>query len=71
MASHPTGTSDRTYDLVSVLYHSLQAGETHDQYATDAKGRGDQELADFFREVQGRHREIAERAKQLLETRLS
>ncbi len=71
MAASPTGTPDHTYDLVSVLYHSLQAGDTHEQYAADAEGRGDQELADFFREVQSRHREVADRAKQLLQNRLS
>jgi hypothetical protein len=71
MADTATRTSDRTYDLVSVLYHSLQAGETHEAYIRDARGRGDDELADFFAEVQRTHADIAARAKALLEPRLS
>jgi len=70
MADTATRTSDQTYDLVSVLYHSLQAGETHEAYVRDAEGRGDQEVAEFFRDVQERHREIATRAKALLQSRL-
>jgi hypothetical protein len=70
MAGTATRTSDETYDLVSVLYHSLQAGDTHEAYIRDAEGRGDQEVADFFRDVQQRHREISERAKALLNSRL-
>jgi rubrerythrin len=71
MADTATRTSDQTYDLVSVLYHSLQASETHEAYIRDADGRGDQEVAEFFRDVQERHREIADRAKELLQPRLS
>jgi hypothetical protein len=70
MAENATRTSDPTYDLVSVLYHSLQAGETHEQYVKDARERGDDELAEFFGDVQGKHRDIADRAKQLLNSRL-
>ena len=66
-----TGTSDPTYDLVSVLYHALHGVETYDHYVSDAEERGDRELADFFREVQDRNREIAERAKELLRRHLS
>jgi rubrerythrin len=65
-----TGTSNPTYDLVSVLYHALHGAETYDRYIADAEQRGDEELADFFREVQARDREIADRAKRLLHGRL-
>jgi hypothetical protein len=71
MADTATRTSDRTYDLVSVLYHSLQAGETHETYIRDAKARGNEELADFLADVQRTHADIAARAKVLLEPRLS
>ncbi len=61
-----TGTRDVTYNLVSILYHSLQGAETHDQYIQDAEQSGDQELAQFFREVKDRNKQTADRAKQLL-----
>lgn len=66
-----TGTSDPTYDLVSVLYHALHGAETYDQYVPDAEQHGDRELADFFREAQDRNREIAGRAKELLRKQLT
>jgi hypothetical protein len=63
-----TGTSDPTYNLVSILYHALQGAETYEQYANDAGG--DQDLTNFFREVQQQEKQRADRAKQLLATRL-
>jgi rubrerythrin len=63
-----TGTSDPTYNLVSILYHALQGAETYEQYANDAGS--DQDLANFFREVQQQEKQRADRAKQLLATRL-
>jgi hypothetical protein len=63
-----TGTSNPTYNLVSVLYHALQGAELYAQYASDAGG--DQELASFFREVQQQEQQRADRARQLLATRL-
>lgn len=66
-----THTDDRTFDLISVAYHALQGAETYDQYIRDAEGRGDQEVADFFRETQQQHNEIADRAKQLMQSRLT
>jgi hypothetical protein len=65
-----TGTSDRTYGLVSVLYHALQGAETDDQYIADAEREGDDELAEFFRDVQGHDRDVASRARRLLSDRL-
>lgn len=65
-----TGTGDATYDLVSVLYHSLQGAETYEFFENDASEAGDEELARFFREVQEEERRRADRAKQLLATRL-
>jgi rubrerythrin len=65
-----TGTSDRAYDLVSVLYHALQGAETYDRYVADAEANGDKALADFFRDVQEKERVIADRGKRLLHERL-
>lgn len=66
-----TGTSDELYDLISVLYHSLEAATTYEIYCQDAEERGDTELADFFREIQEQDSERAERAKELLGHRLA
>jgi rubrerythrin len=66
-----TGTGDVTYNLVSILYHALQAAETHDQYIRDAEEAGDQDLAAFFREVKEENTRRAERAKELLARRLT
>ena len=70
MATQHTGTRDETYDVVSILYHALQGAETYQQYVQDAEQRGDQELGQFFREVQEEEKRRAERAKQLLAKRL-
>ena len=70
MATQHTGTRDETYDVVSILYHALQGAETYQQYIQDAEQRGDQELGQFFRDVQEEEKRRAERAKQLLAKRL-
>jgi hypothetical protein len=59
-----TGTSNPTYNLVSVLYHALQGADLYQKYASDAGS--DQDLANFFREVQQQEQQRAQRAKQLL-----
>jgi len=66
-----TGTQDVHYNLISVLYHTLQGAETSTQYMTDAEESGDEELKRFFQEVQDEYRRRAEQAKELLGRRLS
>ena len=66
--ANSTGTRDTTYNLISVLYHALQGAETYGQYASDAGS--DQDLANFFREVQQQEQQRADQAKQLLAQRL-
>ncbi len=61
-----TGTRDEQYNLVSVLYHSLQGAETIEAYVLDAEAVGDERLAAFFREAQATYRQLAERAKERL-----
>ena len=65
-----TGLQDKTYNLVSVLYHALQGGETCMQYMQDAEHDGDEELVKFFHEVQNCQRHLAGRAKEMLKQRL-
>ena len=64
------GERDTTYDLISVLYHALQGGETYIMYADDAEDAGDEEAARFFRECIAEEKRRADRAKELLKTRL-
>lgn len=68
MSQGNTGTDDNLYNLVSVLYHSLQGAETYDKYITDAAG--DEELAAFMRSVKEEGTRRADRAKELLARRL-
>jgi hypothetical protein len=65
-----TGERDEHYDVISVLYHALQGAETISQYIEDARSARDQELLSFFEETRLEYAERAQRAKQLLATRL-
>jgi hypothetical protein len=65
-----TGERDEVYGLVSVLYHALQGAETYAQYVEDARRAGDDELSEFFEECQDEEADRADRAKELLATRL-
>lgn len=61
-----TGLSDNVYNLTSVLYHAGQGGQVYDRYIEDADREGDQELAEFFREVRDEDARRAQKAKSLL-----
>ena len=61
-----TGTPDVTYDLISVLYHALQGAQTYEQYIQDAQQSGNQELVQFFRDVQQEDERRAQRGRELL-----
>ncbi len=54
-----TGFSDVMYDLVAVQYHALKGGQNHAKYVEDARSSGQQEIVEFFTEVQ---QEDADRA---------
>jgi hypothetical protein len=64
-----TGTPNTIYDLSSVLFHALEGGASYDTYVQDAEREGDQELADFFRQVRDEDSNRADRAQQLLAER--
>jgi hypothetical protein len=59
-------TMNKDYDLVSVLYHALQAADTCAQYEQDAESEGSPEVAEFMRDVQEQNTRIAQQAKELL-----
>jgi hypothetical protein len=65
-----TGTRDEHDNVISVLYHALQGADTCATYLQDAEQTGDQELVQFFREVQGIDRQLGDRGKALLRQRL-
>lgn len=69
--SSATGVSDPTFNLVSILYHALQAAQTYDTYIRDAEQHGDTNLAQFLRQIQLEDRNRAQYAMQLLSQRAS
>lgn len=70
-SDRPTGTQDEHFDLISVLYHSLEAAATYEIYCRDAEQTGDTELYRFFREIQQQENSRATKAKELLAPRLT
>ena len=66
-----TGTRDVTYNLISVLYHSLQAAEICLKYEKDARDEGQTEIAEFFLSVLEGNRLLADEAKEFLKKRLA
>lgn len=63
-----TGTSDPTYNVISVVYHALQGAETIQKYLDDANT--DEDLKTYFQQVQQGYRRAGEMGKQLLVQRI-
>ncbi len=63
-----TGTSDPTYDVISVVYHALQGADTIQRYLDDSST--DEELRNYFQQVQQGYRRAADMGKQLLVQRI-
>ena len=61
-----TGISDALYDLTSVLYHAAKGGQVYSEYIDDAAKEGDEELVEFFKDVQKQDAQRAQKAKSLL-----
>ncbi len=61
-----TSVSNAYYDLVSVLYHALEASQTYASYIQDAQQAGNQNLVQFFQQVQQEDNSRAQQAQQLL-----
>lgn len=64
-------TGNIEYDLVSVVYHSLQSALSASVYMSDAQSMGDQELSQFFWNNQQENRRAADHAEYLLNKRFS
>ena len=65
-ATQQTTTSNTYFDLISVLYHAMQAEQTSATYVQDAQRSGDKDLVQFFGEVQQTASRQADKAKQML-----
>ena len=65
-----TGVPDPHFNLISVMYHTLQAATLYDTYIQDAEEAGDQELAQFLRETQTAAKTTGQRAQALLASRI-
>ena len=61
-----TGISDTVYDLGSVFYHAAEGSQVYSKYIDDAAKEGDEELVEFFKEVQEQDAKRAQKAKSLL-----
>jgi len=64
-----TGISDTVYDLTSVFYHAAEGSQVYAKYIDDAAQEGDQELVEFFKEVQEQDAKRAQKAKTLISRR--
>lgn len=71
MEQQRTSTNNLYYDLVSVLYHSLEAGQTYATYIQDAQQAGDQQLAQFFQQIQQQQSMWANQVQQMLSQRMT
>jgi hypothetical protein len=61
-----TGISDAVYDLTSVFYHAAEGSQVYAKYIDDAAKAGDNELVEFFKDVQEQDAERAQKAKSLI-----
>jgi hypothetical protein len=61
---------DKNYNLVSVLYQSSDNVESLKTFIQDAEQEGDQELVDFFDGILENNLRAAQRAKEMLVSRL-
>jgi len=64
-----TGISDTVFNLGSVFYHAAEGSQVYSKYIDDAQREGDQELMEFFREVQEQDAKRTKKAKWLLSNR--
>jgi len=64
MGSDHTPADDIVYDLVSIQYHALKAGDTYGKYLQDAEGHDD--VQEFIRQCQQEDGRRAVRCQELL-----
>jgi hypothetical protein len=64
-----TGISDALFDLTSVFYHAAEGGQVYVKYIDDAAREGDDELVEFFKDVQEQDAWRVQKAKTLVSRR--
>lgn len=64
MAESHTPADNIVYNLVSIQYHALKAGQVYEQYAADAEGHAD--VKEFIEQCREEDAERAVRAHDLL-----
>ncbi|MEV6494545.1 hypothetical protein AB0M20_38865 [Actinoplanes sp. NPDC051633] len=64
MAESHTPADNIVYDLVSIQYHALKAGQAYAQYTADAEGHAD--VQEFIEQCRQEDAERAVRAHDLL-----
>ena len=70
MAGPDSSVKDKNYNLITVLQLCLEHVWRLEEYAADAEGEGDEELAKLFRQMQEHSRKGGERSQELLRQRL-
>lgn len=66
-----TGVPDPLYNLVLVLQQALEDCYRYEHFAEDAREAGDDELVSLFEDLSRQDRELADRLKAMLATRLA
>jgi hypothetical protein len=66
MPAGETNFDDVTFDLISVQYHSLKAGHDYGQYVRDAENAGQDEIAEFFKQVMQQDSDRAQQCHKFL-----
>ena len=67
----PTETEAESQAILAALYRIMDDARRYEEYAEVAQRAYDEELVDFFRELQEESRALAERAGKLLAQRLA
>ena len=70
MTAESRQPKDKNYNLISVLYQSSDNVESLRTYVQDAEQEGDQELVSFFDGILENNLRAAQRAKEMLVSRL-
>lgn len=65
-----TGLANHVYDLVLLLQQACEDVVRYEAFASDAAAAGDDEMSAWMRELADSDREIAERARGMLRSRL-
>lgn len=69
-AQHVTGVSNVAYDLMAVLYNTLEGVAALEEYKLDAEEQGDNEAGALFEELQQHQNQMVDRLYRMLAQRL-